>query len=221
MTSPRDQRLSAIVRRDSMYWGDSVAASYHAVAAARMDGFWNTIIWPILSRHEIDLSTTMDFACGHGRNARKLREAGAGPITLVDVNPENIAYCESTLAPLGGYETFLNSGFDLASISEKKFTHIYSFDSMVHFDLEIMLSYIGEFARVLAPLGTAFVHHSNFTERPGAPFRDNPGWRNFMSDAIFRHAALRNDFDILEQTVIDWGGVDKLDCITVIRLREP
>jgi hypothetical protein len=106
----------------------------------------------------------------------------------------------------------------LAGIPSKKFTHVYSFDAMVHFDLEIVLSYIAEFARVLKPTGTAFIHHSNFTRNPGAPFQDNPHWRNFMSDTIFRHCSIRNGFDILEQKVIDWAG-QGIDCITVMRRR--
>jgi ubiquinone/menaquinone biosynthesis C-methylase UbiE len=217
MSDKREQRLSTIVARDAMHWGNNVATSYHGVASSHMDGLWNSTIWPVLSRHESDLSTTMDFACGYGRNAKKLHEAGAGPITLVDVNPENIAYCEAHLVPLGGYETFLNNGFDLSGVPAGRFTHVYSFDAMVHFDLEIVLTYIAEFARVLKPLGTAFIHHSNFTEHPGAPFQDNPHWRNFMSDTIFRHASIRNGFEILEQKTISWGTAEGIDCITVMR----
>jgi SAM-dependent methyltransferase len=216
MSTAKRERLATIVSKEAMEWGDNVADAYHRVAASHMDDHWRGIIWPILSRHDIDFSTTMDFACGYGRNARKLKEVGAGLITLVDVNPDNIAFCQANLVPLGGYETFLNSGFDLEGIPSEKYTHVYSFDAMVHFDLEIVLSYIAEFARVLKPGGTAFIHHSNFTGHPGSPFKDNPHWRNFMSAIIFRHAGIRNGFEILEQKPLDWAG-EGIDCVTMMR----
>jgi ubiquinone/menaquinone biosynthesis C-methylase UbiE len=87
---------------------------------------------------------------------------------------------------------------------------------MVHFDIEIVLSYIAEFARVLKPGGTAFIHHSNFTGRPGSSFKDNPHWRNFMSATIFKHSAIRNGFEVLEQKLLNWAGED-IDCLTVMR----
>jgi hypothetical protein len=40
--------------------------------------------------------------------------------------------------------------------------------------LEIVMSYIPEFARVLRPGAYAFVHHSNYTANPGGDFRQNP-----------------------------------------------
>jgi thioredoxin-like negative regulator of GroEL/SAM-dependent methyltransferase len=224
MRTARDARLAAIVRNGAMQWGDEAADSYHHRAAGLIDEHWNTIIRPILSCHDIDLSITMDFACGYGRNARKLRDAGAGQITLVDVHPDNIAYCQTHLVPLGGYETFLNTGFDLDGLPSATFTHVYSFDAMVHFDIELVLGYIAEFARVLKPGGTAFIHHSNFTGRPGSPINENPHWRNFMSAGIFRHAGIQNGFEILQQKILDWvgpGDHDELDCVTVMRRRNP
>ena len=48
-------------------------------------------------------------------------------------------------------------------------------------------------------------------------FAPNPHWRNFMSDTIFRHASIRNGFEILEQKTISWGTAEGIDCITVMR----
>jgi ubiquinone/menaquinone biosynthesis C-methylase UbiE len=221
MEDRKAERLAELVRRESFEWGNDVAEPYHGRAALDMNRQWSTIIWPILSINDIDFSVTMDFACGYGRNARKLKEVGAQTITLVDVNLDNIAVCDTRLVALGGYETFCNNGYDLDGIPSGKYTHVYSFDAMVHFDIEIVMSYITEFARVLKPGGTAFVHHSNFTGSPGSSFKSNPCLRNFMSAAIFRHIAIQNGFDMLEQKVIDWGGVKALDCLTLMRRRHP
>jgi ubiquinone/menaquinone biosynthesis C-methylase UbiE len=209
-------RLSAIVQTEAMEWGDNVAGPYHGVAAGHMNAQWQSMVWPILSQHDIDFTNTMDFACGYGRNALKLKEAGAKLVTLVDVNPDNIAYCNQHMVPLGGFTVIQNNGFDLRSIPAETFTHVYSFDAMVHFDMELIMRYVTEFYRVLVPGGTAFIHHSNYTGTPGGDFRKNPHWRNFMSADIFKHIALRNGFEILGQYIQTWGDPD-IDCISVLR----
>lgn len=71
----------------------------------------------------------------------------------------------------------LNDGTGLVGLDTSAFTFVYTFDSMVHFDLEIVMSYIPEFARVLKPAAHAFVHHSNYTANPGGDFRQNPHWK--------------------------------------------
>lgn len=223
MNNEKDDRLAKVVAKEAFLWGDNAASKYHQPAAARLDDEWKRVIWPLLSKHAIDMSKTADFACGYGRNARKLKEFGAGEITLIDVNPDNIAYCEANLVPLGGYRTFKNNGYDLNGLPSEEFTFIYSFDAMVHFDLEIIISYIAEFGRVLKPAGMAFIHHSNYTGNPGGSFQTNPHWRNFMSALIFRHVAIRNGFEVLQQEILAWGGTEDIhciDCITVMRKGE-
>jgi SAM-dependent methyltransferase len=212
MRSP--SHLSDIVRSESLHWGDDVAASYHAVAETHIDQQWQDLISPVLRKYPIDYSKTIDFAAGYGRNTRKLLEHGAAHVTMIDVNPACIAHVRATFPP-DKTTAMLNDGFDLSALETGAFTFLYTFDAMVHFDLEIVLSYIPEFARVLRPGAYAFVHHSNYTANPGGDFRENPHWRNFMSAGIFKHVAARSGFEVLGQTIFNWGEPDN-DCITVL-----
>lgn len=209
--------LKKVVQQEAMLWGDEVAVQYHAAAAASMNKQWTELIFPLLSKHQIDLSRAVDFACGYGRNALKLRQVGAKHLTLVDVNPDNISYCKKHLGDLGDIDIVQNNGLDLSVLPSNGFSHVYSFDAMVHFDLELVIAYIAEFARVLERDGTALIHHSNFSQSPGSDFRSNPHWRNFMSDGLFSHVAQRHNFSIMEQKIIGWGNVPELDCITVMK----
>lgn len=218
MSQSSVSHLAEMVRREAMDWGDNVADTYHRPAEQGINRIWIGVIWPILSRHKIDLTDTIDFACGYGRNAKMLAAAGAAKVTLVDVNPDNIAYCREHLIPRGNFDVVQNNGYDLADLPSDRFTHLYSFDAMVHFDLEIVLAYIREFARVIKPGGTAFIHHSNYTGNPGGNFRENPGMRNFMSALIFKHASIRGGFDVLEQELVNWSCPDS-DCVTVLYRR--
>jgi len=213
----RFERLQNVVASESMLWGNNVANTYHAAATRDMERHWQHLIWPMLSRHAVDFSHTLELACGYGRNSRKLLEAGAASLTLVDVNPDNIEYCREHIQPLGDVSLIQNNGIDLSPLGEETFTFVYTFDSMVHFDLELVISYVAEFSRVLKVGGLSFIHHSNYSESPGVEFQSNPNWRNFMSAKIMRHIAIRNKFEVVEQQIIDWGGSPKIDCLSLLR----
>jgi ubiquinone/menaquinone biosynthesis C-methylase UbiE len=207
-------RLQNIVRSEAFHWGADVATVYHAAADERMDAQWAELVSPILKQYPIDYSKTIDFAAGYGRNTRKLLECGAAHVTMVDVNPECIEHLKAHLSQ-ENTTAVLNDGFGLSGLQSEAFTFLYTFDAMVHFDLEIISSYVPEFARVLKPGAYAFVHHSNYSGNPGGDFRQNPHWRNFLSAGIFKHFAKRSGFDVVRQDVISWGEPD-IDCITVL-----
>ncbi|MGH6811779.1 MAG: class I SAM-dependent methyltransferase [Methylocella sp.] len=209
------ERLRETVEAEAFHWGAATADSYHGTAASHMDAQWETLISPILAQYPIDYSKTIDFAAGYGRNTRKLLEAGAGHVTMVDVNPECVAQLELHF-PRERTTAVLNDGAGLSNLDTSAFTFLYTFDAMVHFDLEIILSYVPEFSRVLNPGAYAFVHHSNYTANPGGDFRLNPHWRNFMSAGIFKHVASRSGFDVVQQKILSWGEPDN-DCITMLR----
>jgi ubiquinone/menaquinone biosynthesis C-methylase UbiE len=214
-------RLQKVVANEAMLWGDDVADSYHAIAGQHIDGHWRDLIVPALQGIEVDMSRCVDFACGRGRNTLKMLREGAGHVTMVDVNQENVLYCHKHIIgsdDLGQRtDAVLTNGLDLANLQESAFSYFHCFDAMVHFDLEIIASYMPEFYRVMDPGAVALLHHSNYDKNPGGDFRANPGMRNFMSAAVFKHLAVRAGFSVLRQNVMSWGGVENIDCITVMR----
>ncbi|RWL44465.1 MAG: class I SAM-dependent methyltransferase [Mesorhizobium sp.] len=213
MTMGNDQRRASIVESESLLWGDDVAEAYHGAARRDMDRHWNDLIWPVLKNHSIDFTSTADFACGRGRNAEKLRLLSK-EISLIDVNEENLSYCREVFSGEKSVKFFQCNGYDLSNIPDESFTFFYTFDSIVHFDVELILGYLPEFCRVLRPGGKLFVHHSNYSASPGADFRSNPHWRNFMSAGLFKHMSIRSGLSVLSQNVIDWGGIKEIDCLT-------
>lgn len=212
----KEARLQNTVLEESLLWGEEVTEDYHNAAARDMERHWKTILSPHFSRHKFDLTRAIDFAAGYGRNTRKLLDEGAGHVTMVDVNIDCINRLKSAF-PEGNTEVIQVDGFSLTGLSSGNYSFLYTFDAMVHFDLEIVISYIFEFNRILRNGGYALVHHSNYTGSPGEDFRNNPHWRNFMSATIFKHIARRANFEIVEQNIIGWGGVEELDCITILR----
>lgn len=210
--------LGKIVHNESMDWGDSAGKTYHDVADQHIDGQWNWFCWPLLSRHGANLKISIDFACGRGRNTRKLLDNGAEHVFAVDVNHDNIEQINRRF-PKGEVTPVLNNGYDLATLDDQCCSLLYTWDAMVHFDLQLIASYLPEFFRVLIPGSVALIHHSNYSGSPGGDFRTNPHARNFMSSEIFRHLAIRAGFECVEQTIFGWGANPGLDCLSVLRKR--
>ena len=71
--------------------------SYFASAEQWIDRQWSVEIEPILTRHPIDYSLTVDLGCGQGRNIPKLLPL-AGKVIGLDVNPELIDLCNKRFA---------------------------------------------------------------------------------------------------------------------------
>ena len=206
--------LDTLIKSEAFHWGDN-CVPYHDAAEAHMEGQWKSLVWPLLSKHPIDLTAVVDLAVGRGRNTQKLLEAGARHVTCVDVTADNLQFCRQRFAgkPVGFY---LTTGSELAGIADHSQTLVYSWDAMVHFDLRLIGAYLDEIERVLAPGGLAFLHHSNYSKAPGQDFRLSPHWRNFMSADIFKHLAIKSGLAVVSQTLIAWGNPD-LDCVSVLR----
>jgi hypothetical protein len=59
--------------------------------------------------------------------------------------------------------------------------------------------------------------HSNYTAGT-MNWLANPSSRNFMSKELFAHYAFKEGFQVVHQQVCGWGGIDDLDCITLVEL---
>jgi hypothetical protein len=100
----------------------------------------------------------------------------------------------------------------------------FSFDSLVHAEADVIEAYLRELARTLTADGIAFVHHSNigdFRDPVSGRLRiDNPHWRaESMSAALFRDLCNRCSLSCKVQEIVNWGGKDLTDCITIVRSR--
>ena len=199
--------------------GDPFSVSpYYEVAEAHMDELWESLIWPRI-RH-LDFSRTLDLATGHGRNAAKLRQV-ADQLILVDINDECLKACRKRFGKDAGFRYVRTNGYDLASIESEHVSLVYSFDAMVHFAPAVVASYLPEIHRILEPGGHAFLHHSNYAERPDGDFRESPHWRNYMSLELFAEMAGDAGLEVVSSEAIDWGQPDDrvtdLDGLTLLR----
>lgn len=213
-TRKRPQTPADIAAAEGYFWGDRVSEVYFEAAEQSFDVQWTNIIAPLLER--IEYGTVVDLASGHGRNALRLAKK-AGLVYCVDINPENIAFLKRRFAGDQRFVIVRNDGVTLSFFENSSIDLLYCFDALVHFDLEIVQSYLKEGYRVLRTGGYAFVHCSNYTGNPGGDFPQNPHWRNFMSFELFSHLAIRAGFVIANGRKISWGDTPDLDCVFLLR----
>ena len=193
---------------------------YFTDAEPEMEWQWNQIIYPLIK--ELDFSVVVDLACGHGRNSEKLR-LFARELHLVDINQSCLDACMSRFGKsIDGTSFFyhLTSGNSLRSIQDNAATLVYSWDSMVHFDKLIVADYVNEIARILAPGGTAFLHHSNYgAMKPDSDWAKNDGTRSDMSAELMKEYAKQSGLKLVKQEIHGkeqgWG-TDALDCVSLL-----
>jgi ubiquinone/menaquinone biosynthesis C-methylase UbiE len=125
-------------------------APYYDIVEPCMAEQWRELIWPRIRR--LDFSHVLDLAAGHGRNSARLREV-AGRITIVDINRENVDYCRERFQGDDRFTFLTNDGLSLRGVADDSISLVYSFDSMVHFDSDVMREYLKEIRRVLKPGG--------------------------------------------------------------------
>lgn len=205
--------IRARAQQDGMDWGDDVAESYFKMAENDIDRHWRDFVLPVIG--DLNYRAVVDIAAGRGRNTRKLLKR-ADLVWCVDINPENIAALEDEFRNDPRVTVLQTDGISLQGIEDISLDLAFSFDSMVHFDVPVVLAYVEECYRVLQPDGHAFLHFSNHTANPGGDFRTNPHWRNFMGTALFGHLAIRAGFEVISLYTVPWGGVPDLDGIALL-----
>jgi ubiquinone/menaquinone biosynthesis C-methylase UbiE len=186
---------------------------YYDEDEQHMDQQWRETVWPFIQ--SADFNYVLDLAAGHGRNSEKLKQH-AKKIHIVDINSENIEFCKKRFAGDSRFLFNQNDGCSLNFIPSASISLVYCFNAMVHFDSDVVRAYLREFARVLRPNGLGFCHHSNYTQNPGGDVHRNPGWRNFMSQALFAHYCSKEGLGVVKSRVIDWERPGS-DCITLFR----
>jgi SAM-dependent methyltransferase len=107
----------------------------------------------------------LEVAPGHGRWS-SLMVGAVHSLTLVDLSQSCIDACRERFADASNVTYIVNDGTSLSGVPDESLDFIWSFDSFVHMEGDIIASYLREFARVLRPGGRIVIHHAD--KRPVA-----------------------------------------------------
>jgi SAM-dependent methyltransferase len=84
----------------------------------------------------------------------------------IDLSGKCIESCKSRFGNVSHAQFLMNDGMSLDPLPDDTFDLVFSFDSLVHAEAEVLDSYIRQMLQKLAPQGIAFVHHSNVAALP-------------------------------------------------------
>ena len=130
----------------SSAWGDS-------------ESQWFGSIFPRLHRF-LPAQRILEIAPGFGRWTKFLI-AECDEFVGIDFSAKCVDACRNRFAATKHARFFDNDGHSLAAAPDDSFDLIFSFDSLVHAEHDVLQSYVPQILRKLSSTGVAFIHHSN------------------------------------------------------------
>ena len=145
-------------------------------------------------------AVVLEIAPGHGRWTEFMLSTKA--LILVDLNKECIDYCKKRFSKCKSIRYFVNDGKDLSFIPDNSVDFVWSYDSFVHMQKDVIGSYFREFSRILTLRGRVIIHHAGGKKG---------GWRSKISKRTIRKLAEKNHLKVLFQTDT-WGKNREYNC---------
>ena len=211
----------------SRYHGDEWSARWGGP-----DVQWYWSIYPRIRQH-LPASTILEIGPGHGRWSHYLREH-CQTLILLDISETCIHACKERFGS-DNMVYRVGDGKRFPSIEDASVDFVFSFESLVLSELDVLEAYLSELERVLKPGAKAFLHHSNLGAYPlYFRFKDlvpkkarrslkRAGLLDYdemrapsVTAALFSEAAERCRLSCLTQELIPWGGKRLIDCFSVI-----
>jgi SAM-dependent methyltransferase len=176
---------------------------------------WFGSLYPRIHKY-LPARRILEIAPGFGRWTRFLIPSCA-EFKAIDLSSRCVEACKARF-PGHGDDFHQNDGLDL-SAATGKYDFIFSFDSLVHADLDVFDNYVPQILSKLTEYGVAFIHHSNF---PASGSLKNPHIRSQNVDSEKLADLIgKSGGSVLIQERINWrGGAELIDCLTTFsRLR--
>src|SRR3954454_17573590 len=131
-------------------WSDSwggTPALWHGALLPRIHAF-------------VPTGTILEIAPGYGRWTQYLKDL-CERLLVVDLAPQCIDHCRERFSEADNISYHVNDGRSLEMVEDHSVDFVFSFDSLVHAEADVIDAYLGQLARKLTPNGAGFIHHSN------------------------------------------------------------
>ena len=175
---------------------------------------WFGSLYPRLHRF-LPTRTILEIAPGYGRWTKFLIPNCKRYIG-VDLSQECVDSCRRIFSNVRRATFIKNDGLSLYGIKDRSCDFVFSFDSLVHADAEIIESYIPEILRILSRTGAAFIHHSSMLGIPCSPEQQKEHYRSLTvsADSVARGVAAAGG-GVMIQEIVNWSS--GWDCLTLFR----
>lgn len=179
---------------------------------------WHGTIFPRLCRF-LPCRHVLEIAPGHGRLSAYLVPL-CKRLTLVDLVPECVDACRKRFAAHRHVRCHVNDGTSLDMVKDADVDFVFSWDSLVHAEQDVIAAYLDQLARKLRPGAFGLFSHSNIgtyaDPGTGRLTIENTHWRaESMTAERFRDLCDHAGLWCLAQEVRTMGGPELIDCISL------
>ena len=165
---------------------------------------------------QLDLTCTLEIACGTGRHSARIVDR-ATRLYLLDTSVDAVRIAKARFASQPHVEVIISADGESIPLADGSVSAAFAYDAMVHFEATTIGSYLFETGRVLVVGGKALFHHSVYDKNPLGTFQQNPGWRNCMSQSLFGHLASRAGLKIISTVAFnERGEAGMIDGLTLL-----
>lgn len=186
----------------SSSWGDSWSQ-------------WHFCIFPRIGRL-LPVNSTLEIAPGFGRWTQYLR-LHCQKLIGVDLSPKCVQACRARFAADINMDFQVNDGRSLDVVEDESVDFVFSFDSLVHSEADIVEDYLHQIANKLTPNGAGLIHHSNLAAilAEVGHIEDSHGRAPTMSAEAFEKLAGAAGLCVISQEIICWANEEGLDCLSI------
>jgi len=193
---------------------------------------WFGSIYPRIQAF-LPAQTILEIAPGYGRWTNYLRRH-CQRLIGIDLSEACIRNCRQRFAADSHLTFEVNDGKSLDAVPDGSIDFVFSFDSLVHVEADVIHAYLQQLVHKLKPNGAGFLHHSNIGEyrrsfaiRDRIPKRFHPHlirrgyfdhchWRAFsMTAETFAHSCESSGLQCIGQEVVNWGSKRLIDCFSM------
>jgi len=201
---------------------------------------WYASIFPRIHAF-IPTSCILEIGPGFGRWTHFLKDL-CDRLIVVDLSKKCIRSCQHRFSHCSHISYHINDGLSLDAVVDGSVDFVFSFDSLVHVEMDVIEVYLKQLALKLTPNGVGFIHHSNMTEYatyfsllkkiPEGKIIDllsklriierKSHWRAFsMSADRFARIASDAGLQCISQEIVNWKTSPKrlIDCLSVFTIK--
>lgn len=166
---------------------------------------WCVTVYPRIEEF-LPVRRLLEIAPGYGRWTQFLG-SHCDELIGIDLSAQCVEACRNRFRADRRLSFHVNDGKSLGAAEDETVQFVFSFDSLVHVEQEVMDGYLAELARVLSADGVAFLHHSNMAAyAPEEVGRRIPHWRSgSVSAQSVAQSATGVGLVCFRQELITWG----------------
>jgi ubiquinone/menaquinone biosynthesis C-methylase UbiE len=203
------------------------------------DSEWYFTILPRIHSY-VPAGKILEIAPGFGRWTQYLKDLSGGLIA-VDISEKCIDSCKQRFSTCSNIEYHVNNGTSLDMIADDSIDFVFSFDSLVHAEEDVIKAYLKQLSKKLKNNGAGFIHHSNIGQYktffslnnkiiwrlPVAVKRllcglgileDQDHLRAYsMTAEKFKLYAQEAGLECVSQEMIGWNTKRQIDCLSVFK----